>query len=137
MEMTPLVDVVLLLLTFFIFSLVLMVRAEVLDVRLPALTAGQNAARSSFVTVAVDRSGQLFVDGEQTTIRELPADARTALRHKPEASLVIAVDGQLRSDRLLRVVDALAGAGLGEFSIIGRPIAEREPAAETQADPGR
>lgn len=119
LEITPLIDVVFLLLTFFVFALVLLVRAEVLDVSLPQLTAGEEAANAQLVTVAIDREGAVFVEGEPVEIAglaEAVADVREA---RPEARLVIAVDEEARSGATLAVVDALVARGITEFAVLG------------------
>lgn len=128
--MTPLIDVVFLLLTFFVFSMALLVRAEVLDLKLPTITGG--AAPSDVVTVAIDGEGRLFVDGEVTDLADLALQAEGRLEERAGAALVIAVDEGADSGDLIRVMNALQAAGLSDFGIIGRPAAEpgaTEPAA--------
>lgn len=139
MEMTPLIDVVLLLLTFFIFSLVLMVRAEVLDVRLPTLGSGTPAGDQPIVTVAIDRAARIWVDGTEVKVDSVADSVRASLDERPEARLVLAVDSELRSEALLRVVDALGSRGIGEFSIIGTPAGAQPEAPSPERsgeDPG-
>lgn len=125
--MTPLIDVVFLLLTFFVFSMALLVRAEVLDLRLPAVTGG--AAPRDVVTVAIDREGQLFVDGQATTLADVAVQAEGRLEERAGAALVVAVDETVDSGALVEVMMALQAAGLSDFGIIGRPEGASEPDA--------
>ncbi len=125
--MTPLIDVVFLLLTFFVFSMALLVRAEVLDLQLPAVTGG--AAPRDVVTVAIDREGQLFVDGQATTLADLAVQAEGRLEERAGAALVVAVDETVDSGALVEVMMALQAAGLSDFGIIGRPEGAAEPDA--------
>lgn len=126
-EMTPLIDVVFLLLTFFVFSMALLVRAEVLDLKLPQITGGE--APSEVVTVALDGEGALFVDGEEATLDDLARRAGDRLQEREGSVLVIAVDEAADSGALIRVMNRLQAAGLSDFGIIGRPAeaGERPP----------
>lgn len=135
--MTPLIDVVFLLLTFFVFSMVLMVRAQVLDVDLPALTAGRAGERVESITVAVDQRGAVFVNGDAVELDALPGkieDLRAGARPGVEETpVVIAVDAGGRAGRLIEVADVLTGAGISRFSVIGRPSdAARAPAGDPE-----
>ena len=124
LEMTPMIDVVFLLLTFFIFSLVLMVRAEVLDVTLPTLSAGDPIAGADAITVAVDEGGSIYIDGEACAPGDVGTRVAEARRGRPEARVMVAADEGGRSGVLLGVLDALAKAGIADFSIVGRPKPE-------------
>lgn len=124
--MTPLIDVVFLLLTFFIFALVLMVRADVLDVKLPEIGAGE-APEGELITIALDQDGQVLLEGRPTELAALGERVRALRSEKPEARLVIAVDREGRSGELIKLADTLAAEGLGEFSIIGTRPAEGAP----------
>lgn len=128
LELTPLIDVVFLLLTFFIFSMVLMVRADVLDIALPELTAGESADDRTRIVVGVTSDGSVRLDGEPTEPGTLAARIAELRAANPDAALVIAADQESRSGALLEVLDTLAAAGLTEFSIIGTP-AETPPGA--------
>src|SRR5690606_19377094 len=114
-----------LLLTFFVFALVLMVRAEILDVSLPTLEAANPAGRGSAVVVSLDREGRLFVDGEPIERGELAAHVAGLLAARPDSRLLLAADEGGQTGHLLGLVDELHRAGLAEFSIVGRT--ERTP----------
>jgi biopolymer transport protein ExbD len=128
LEIMPLIDVIFLLLTFFVFALTLMVRAEVLDIRLPAIGAGQAPERAGLITVAVDDAGAVFVNGEGATTDTLVERIRL-LQEQAEARgeavrIVVAADQEGRSGDLLAVLDLLASGGIGDVSVLGRPKAE-------------
>ncbi|MEZ6242311.1 MAG: biopolymer transporter ExbD [Phycisphaerales bacterium] len=122
LELTPLIDVVFLLLTFFVFSVVLMVRADVLDVKLPELTAGRSAEGARTITVTIDDQGKVFVEGEAVERGAIGDRIREIRAQRGEDSpILLAVDESGRAGDLIRLADELSAAGLGEFSVLGRP----------------
>ena len=129
--MTPLIDVVFLLLTFFIFSLVLMVRAETLNVDLPTLRGGSTADSRESITIAITPDGIAAVEGEPAEPIDIPVLVAELLERRPAARLLIAVDDQAPAGAVLRVVDALAEAGITDFALLGRGESDQ---AETSTD---
>ncbi len=119
LEIMPLIDVVFLLLTFFIFSVALMVRADALDVTLPSVSAGEAVDRTDVVAVTVLADGSVRVQGEATAPGEL--GARVVTLAKEGTRVLVAADADAPSGALLRVLDALAGAGVKDVGVIGRP----------------
>lgn len=119
-ELTPMIDVVFLLLTFFVFSIVLMIRADVLDVRLPELAAGENAERVTPITVAIDEQGAIYLNAEQVPKNEIVTMISALREESPDAPILLAVDVRSDAGVLIELADALVGAGMGDFSIIGR-----------------
>ena len=138
-ELTPMIDVVFLLLTFFIFAIVMMVRADVLDVNLPKLAAGQPAEKTIPITIVIDQQGALHINGDPVELEAIPEQVNT-LREELNANgpLVLAVDTQSPAGAMISLADTLTGAGLGEFSIIGRKAQDQSPdlsLEETKATP--
>jgi len=119
LEIMPLIDVVFLLLTFFIFSVALMVRADALDVTLPSVSAGEAVERTDVVAVTVLADGSVRVQGEAVGAGELTA--RAAALANEGTRVLVAADADAPSGALLRVLDALAGAGVEDVGVIGRP----------------
>ncbi len=128
-EMTPMIDVVFLLLTFFIFAMLVMVRAQVLDVTLPTLGSGQPAEERAAVTVTIDAAGGVFVNAELVGMEGLIEAVRTGLEEQPDAALNIAADTASSSGDLLGVIDLLSKNGFGAFQLFGSPEdgADRAP----------
>lgn len=121
-EMAPLIDVVFLLLTFFVFAMLLMVRAQVLDIALPTFGAGDPARGSLAIVVKVDAAGGVFVDGEPVERAELAASVRNRLEAQPDAVIRLAADEGGQTGDLLAVIDTLASEGLGNFQLFGSPL---------------
>lgn len=118
-EITPMIDVVFLLLTFFVFSIVLMVRADVLDVRLPELASGASAERIEPITITVKDDGSFLLGSDDVTLSEIAPRITTIREERPDAPIVLSVDTRSQSGTLIELADTLTGAGLGSFSILG------------------
>ncbi len=123
MDMTPLIDVVFLLLTFFIFALVMMVRADVLDIRLPEIGRGESASGVEAIVLTLDREGAVFLDGEAVDEADLGDRIASAREARPGATVMISADERSASGALIGLADALVAAGITEFSIAGTPEA--------------
>ena len=123
-EMMPLIDVVFLLLTFFIYAMVLMVRAEVLPVPLETYESGTAAGLRSSISVTVAVDGNIYVG--QTVVS--PDDVAQAVKMKlidnPDAAIYLVVeDGEAMVDRgplLTGTWDQLRLTGL-EIFLVGAP----------------
>lgn len=121
-ELTPLIDVVFLLLIFFMVSTTFK-RESVLAVELPE---GQGAARehaAAEIMVRVDASGAVAVNDERLPDGEVGTVAG-ALGKATGARVVVAADAAARHDAVVRVLDAAGRSGLTEVRI----LTEREPA---------
>jgi len=132
--MAPLIDVVFLLLTFFVFSLVLLTRVSVMDLDLPTLGSGGQSEAPEAVIVAVDSNGMVFVDGqavgEASAVGEpLAESTRAALLEaitqnigdNAAPTIRLEIDERGVSGALLRVLDALRTQGYDAVELVGKP----------------
>jgi biopolymer transport protein ExbD len=124
MEIMPLIDVIFLMLTFFIYALVLMVPIELLPVPLQAFASGQPATPAPLVTVTIALDGRLFVNREPVAMDAIPGRLQDAVANDPRTKLAIAMaDGQGEVDRgpiFTELWDHLAELGL-EINLVGSP----------------
>ena len=122
-EIMPMIDVIFLLLTFFIYSMVMMVRAEVLPVELHSFASGEPTTVSPAVSITIDRHGSLFLDREPIAL-EAVLDRLSALRLvDPETLVYVAAEKVGEQDRLptfLDLYDILSRAGL-TIMLVGSP----------------
>ena len=117
----PLLDVVFLLLTFFIFSMVLMVRVDLMDISLPALLSGHPTEPTTAVTITINKDSEVAVNGERVTIEEIPDKVRPLLSQASDVRLFVAVDQESRAGTVLQVVDVLRGSEMRNFSVVSLP----------------
>lgn len=122
-EILPLIDVIFLLLTFFIYSMVLMVRAELLPVQMQEFTSGRPATPAPAMTLTLDLYGELFLNRRPITLDEFVPQLQEALAKDPNTVIYFAADERGQTDRLpkfLDIYDRLAFAGL-DIKLVGRP----------------
>lgn len=147
--MAPLLDVVFLLLTFFIFSVVLMERApKLLGIELPSLDqAAQPPQRADIIAITIDAEGLISVNAQpiwddQTTTPPptitpefvapfLKQALERASADIPNPRYVLAADIQSRSGTLMATIDTLHAMGITDFALAGR----RDQQSTTNAPP--
>lgn len=121
-EMLPLIDVIFLLLTFFIYSLIVMVNANVLPVKLAPLARGNTPEVASIEAITVDGQGRIFVNREAKTWDELVTYLGTLAERESAPPLFIALEAEGSTDRgptLLRVIEQARAVGLDEIILVG------------------
>lgn len=124
--MTPLIDVVFLLLTFFLFAMMVMVRVDILGVRLPTISAGSPAEERSIVAVTLSAEGAASIDGEALGLDALVARVLERKGENPETIVFVAADRACEAGALLGVLDRFAQAGIADVSLVGTPGAGTE-----------
>jgi biopolymer transport protein ExbD len=128
-EIMPLIDVVFLLLTFFIYAMVLMVRAEVLPVPLESYVSGSPAQPRPAIAVTIAVDGNIYVNKTIVDLDSVASAVRQELQHKPDAVIYVVVeDGEATRDRgplLTGTWDRLRHEGL-EIFLVGAPKQEED-----------
>lgn len=120
-ELMPLIDVVFLLLTFFVFAMVLMVRTEVLDLNLPTMGTADPATEGTFITIGLDADGLIYVGTDEVSLETLADAVRARQAADPSAKLAIAADEESKSGDFMRIVDLVSKEELGPVAIFSRP----------------
>ena len=130
-ELTPLIDVVFLLLIFFLVSASFIGETQ-LDIELPAASGAPRAMDAATVQVAVRRDGTYQVSGtpvagdSAAALAAALTEAKTNLEPKP-VRLAIAADARATHQAVVRALEAAADVGLTRISIMTRSPGESAP----------
>jgi biopolymer transport protein ExbD len=122
-EIMPLIDVIFLLLTFFIYAMVLMVRAELLPVEMHSFSSGEPAKVPPAVAITIDREGALFLNREPIALEAVLGRLADIKARDPDTIVYVASEATGTTDRLpvfLNLYDELARAGLN-IRLVGSP----------------
>lgn len=135
-EITPLIDVIFLLLIFFVVSTTF-VRTSAIEIDLPDGSGAIDRVLAG-IEVGVSATGEYAVNGQA-----LPAAGRADLLRAlgrardevrdPEPLLVIAADANARHETVVRVMDAARELGLTNLRVLTEA---RSPATDDEADDG-
>ncbi len=121
-NVTPLVDIVLVLLIIFIVTAKFVV-APAVPLDLPVATQSEEVQTIFAVSLTAD--GQLVIDGQPASDEELRDRARAALERDEKLRAVIQADGDVRHRRVIGVLDALKTSGIERVAF--GTIAVRDP----------
>jgi len=118
-NVTPLVDIVLVLLVIFMVTAKLIAQQGV-PMDLPrAASAG---ATQAVLTVSLDEGGNVFTDGKPVTNdAELRRIATEANRRNPELRTVLQAAGNARHAKVLHVLDELRESGVTRIAFAAEP----------------
>ena len=118
-NMTPLVDVMLVLVVIFIITAPLLASSIRLD--LPRTDAAKPSDAPKFVTVVLDKGGQTFVDDKPVSPAELAARLARAAQDNPEMEVQLRADQAVPYGRVVEVMGAAQKAGLNRVGFVADP----------------
>ena len=124
-NMTPLIDVMLVLLVIFMITAPLMSSSLRLD--LPKSDAAQPNDAPQFISVALDPQGQLFVGDEALGADAFAARVLDAARKNPKTEVQLRADKGVPYGRVAEVIGAVQKAGLNRIGFVTEPVAAAKP----------
>lgn len=109
-DISPLIDMVFILLIFFMVTTTF-VKDMKLDLERPSASSGVSASTKA-IRVFIDTEGDVYVDNQQVRIYSLQSKLRDMLRVSTDKSILVVTDENVPAKTVLRVVDQskLSGA---------------------------
>ena len=117
LNLTPLIDMIFILIIFFMVT-ASFVRESGIEVERPVANTSESKAPS--VIVGIDAGNIVWIENQPIDIRSVRAWMARFLAEAPEGIVVIAADTMTRSGILVQVLDACREAGVKNVSVATR-----------------
>ena len=114
-DLTPMLDVVFILLIFFIVTSVFVTEAGI-DVSKPQASTAE-ARSKDLILIAISDDGQIWIDGEQLDPRFIRSRFERRLAETPNASVVIQGDRAAQNEHVMTILRAARDANIAAVSI--------------------
>ncbi len=119
-NMTPLVDVMLVLLVIFIITAPLLSSSIRLD--LPKADGTSPSDVPQFITLVVDKSGQAFLNDQQITLAALAEQLAQTAQLKPDTEIQLRADEAVPYGKVVEVMGIAQRAGLNRIGFVAQAV---------------
>ena len=114
-DMTPMLDVVFIMLIFFIVTASFVKEAGI-DVNRPEAATAVKKDRAN-ILIAISDKGEIWINKRRIDVRAVQANIERLRAENPQGSVVIQADKKATTETLIKVMDASGAAGVYDVSI--------------------
>jgi biopolymer transport protein ExbD len=122
-NMTPLVDVMLVLLIIFIVTAPLM--SQAIKVDLPKVNSTALEQKPETIRISIKADGQTYWNESVATDADIKARMEVAAKATPQPEVHLAADKETRYERIATVMGMTREAGINKFGFITDPKAKQ------------
>ena len=116
LDITPLINIVFLLLIFFMLTFAVL--GQAMDVSLPQGEAEPEANLQEDINIMIDREGKIRINGQTIEMSGLKQELQDRLRNRKEKVVNLETYGTTRFEMFTQVLDISRQAGAKDFNII-------------------
>ena len=114
--MLPLIDVVFLLLVFFIYAMLSMAVHRGLILKLPESSTAQ-IDKKLVLSVSIKSDGSIYIDKHQVALENLAETLRFRALHETDPGVLLFADRNISYQKLFKVLDQIQTAGIHRISL--------------------
>ncbi|NOQ96045.1 MAG: biopolymer transporter ExbD [Desulfobacterales bacterium] len=123
-EILPLIDIVFLLLVFFIYAMLSMAVHRGVPVNLPTSSSAR-IERQSLLSVTIKQSGEILVDTHRVALKDLARLLEVRAQAHMSPGVLLFADKTVSYQLLVHVLDQIRAAGLSRISL--QATMEKQP----------
>ncbi|MEE8261026.1 MAG: biopolymer transporter ExbD [Gammaproteobacteria bacterium] len=114
-NLTPLIEMVFILLIFFLVTSSF-VKESGIDVNRPTAQTATRMERGNII-IAINKDGEIWMDKQQVDVRSVRSHIERLHAQNPEGTVIILADQDSRTGLLVKVIDQARLAGVGNVAI--------------------
>lgn len=114
-NITPFVDVVLVLLVIFIVTAPMMMK-DLIEIKLPKTTTA-DSQKLSTLSIAITEDGRFILNGELSDLESIRTKAQSLKQEDAEAQVIIAADIETKHMYFVKLIDTIKAVGIENFAI--------------------
>ena len=119
-NVTPLVDVMLVLLIIFMVTAPMMMQG--VDVALPETTSEPLAAEKEHLIISIDPKGQIYINEFQVSLDVLSSKLSKILEGKPDKEAYLRADKNIPYGTVVRVMAEIKAGGIDKLGMVTVPL---------------
>lgn len=133
-NVTPMVDVMLVLLIIFMVITPMLQKGVTVDkVKSKHSISMKDADKEDAILISVTRSGDTYLGTTRMSPDQMPTKIKDMLTNKPEKVIYIAADRRAQYERVVTVVDEIRNAGVEELGLLVEGVESKDQAAAPPA----
>ncbi|MCF7487091.1 MULTISPECIES: ExbD/TolR family protein [Vibrio] len=115
-DLTPLIDVVFILLIFFILSANFQ-KESTIEVDRPSASSSTLKSESKILTVSVDRDQNIWFNGQNISLSQLQFQVKAQVTNSQTINAIVNADRSLDTGTLISIIDTLRLSGITNVAI--------------------
>ena len=119
-DITPMLDVVFIMLIFFIVTATFIKEAGI-DVNRPDAATAVKQEKAN-ILIAINANNEIWIDRRQVDIRSVRPNIERLHAENPQGSVVIQADKESKTETLIKVMDAARSAGVFNVAIAAQEL---------------
>ena len=118
-DLTPMLDVVFILLIFFVVTAAF-VDETAIDLQHTPPSTSSTVEKSDDITFQVSANNDITLDGRRVDIRSVRANVERLRASNRDVKVIISTDSRARTDTYIRIADQARAAGVGDIVLTTR-----------------
>ena len=119
-NVTPLVDVMLVLLIIFMVTAPMMM--EGVEVNLPQTTAKSIKTREDPLILTINKKGEIFLEDRRIKLEDLEAKVKTISKYRRGTEVLLRADREVPYGFVIKAIAGVKRAGIDKLGMVTEPI---------------
>lgn len=119
-NVTPLVDVMLVLLIIFMVTAPMMTQG--VDVNLPQTTTSNIKSEEDPLILSINKNGEIFLESTKVSLEDLEKKVKSIFKYRREKEVLLRADRDVPYGFVIKVMAGVKSAGISKLGMVTEPI---------------